>query len=364
MYLGQEYYRRAKANIRIRIIIYRIHNIHTMSLIEKSFESLNASNWYNNVTKSGTAVAESFTGTDPNVELRIVNKQQSSIGSISYADFLINPELNSFDFNTEIFWGRELDNDGGDNYQIRFGSTFAFTLYFNFWDDFGVDPGYPLHFRGQGVYLLNTAGVPVFRSTTAPGPRGPGENTWYPVRVLYNKNAANTWTVLINGVTVLTYADPNVNTWQNTANNKGVTVSAVSGGGLKMALSVRRLSLSYKSMMPVLTLQTGSMPQKFYPSADDSTFSSNRAAYMRTLYPRITDTATAGEVTKQKLIYNRHDASSRMERLKLQAIGKSSMRLKETETLQFKAPNVNDVREALSRSRSQGYAVPPKCQNR
>jgi len=117
-------------------------------------------------------------------------------------------------------------------------------------------------------------------------------------------------------------------------------------------------------MMPVRTLQTGVMPKKFYPSADDSTFSSNRAAYMRTHYPRITDTAAAANVTKQKLIYNRHDASSRMERLKLQAIGKSSMRVKETENIQYKAPNVNDVREALSRARAQGYVVPPKFQNR
>jgi hypothetical protein len=85
---------------------------------------------------------------------------------------------------------------------------------------------------------------------------------------------------------------------------------------------------------------------------------------MRTHYQRITDTATAGEVTKQKLIYNRHDASSRMERLKLQAIGKSSMRVKETENIQYKAPNVNDVREALSRARAQGYVVPPKFQSR
>jgi hypothetical protein len=127
-----------------------------------------------------------------------------------------------------------------------------------------------------------------------------------------------------------------------------------------MALSVRRIGLVYKAMMPVLTLQTGVMPKKFYPSADDSTFSSNRAAYMRTQYPRITDTAAAGDITKQKLIYNRHDASSRMERLKLQAIGKSSMRVKETENIQYKAPNVNDVREALSRARAQGYVVPPK----
>lgn len=329
-----------------------------MSLIEKSFESLNASNWYKNVTKSGTATTVDFSGSDPNVELRIVNGQTSSTEAISYAAFLINPELNSFEFNTEIYWTATA-GVGGDNYQITFGSTNTLTILFNFWDSYANNG-----LSGQGVYILNTSSTAVLKSTTDTGPRGTGENTWYPVRVLYDRNAVNTWTVMINGDTVLTYSDPNVNTWQRVANNKGVTVSAVSGVGLKMALSVRRLGLSYKAMMPVLTLQTGVMPKKFYPSADDSTFSSNRAAYMRTLYPRITDTATAGEVTKQKLIFNRHDASSRMERLKLQAIGKSSMRVKETENIQYKAPNVNDVREALSRARAQGYVVPPKFQSR
>jgi hypothetical protein len=33
MYLGQEYYRRAKA--KIRIIIYRIHNIHTYNVAHR-----------------------------------------------------------------------------------------------------------------------------------------------------------------------------------------------------------------------------------------------------------------------------------------------------------------------------------------
>jgi len=325
-----------------------------MALIEKTFESLNATNWYNNVTKSGTAVAESFTGTDPNVQLRLVNGQTSSSGSISYTNFLINPELTSFEFTTDISW-TPTALGGGDNYQIRFGSTTSLTIFFNFWTDFSNNG-----LSGQGVYILNSSGAAVLKTTTAPGPRGTGQDQWYPVRVLYNKNAVNTWTVMVNGTTVLTYADPNVNTWQNVVNNKGVTVTAVSGGGLKMALSVRRIGLVYKAMMPVLTLQTGVMPKKFYPSADDSTFSSNRAAYMRTQYPRITDTAAAGDITKQKLIYNRHDASSRMERLKLQAIGKSSMRVKETENIQYKAPNVNDVREALSRARAQGYVVPPK----
>jgi hypothetical protein len=258
----------------------------------------------------------------------------------------------------EVYW-TPTESTGGDNYQITFGSTMPFRIYFNFWPD-KVDNG----FSGEGVYILNSSNIAIFKSTTAPGARGPGADQWYPVRVLYNKNAVNTWTIIINGTTVLTYSDPNAQTWQQVANNKGVTVTAVSGGGLKMAFFLRRLNLAFKAMMPILTEKTSAMPQKFYPSADDSTFAGNRAAYARTLYPRITNTATAAQITKQKLVYNRHDASSRMERLKLQAIGQSSMRLKETETLQFKAPNVNDVREALSRSRSQGYIVPPKCQNR
>ena len=324
--------------------------------IEKTIESINYTNWYSKFIKSGTAVGVSPTGVDPNVQLRIVNGETSSSGSVSYPDFLINPDLTSFEFNTEVYW-TPTELTGGDNYQIRFGSTTTLTVLFNFWDSYANNG-----LSGQGVYILNSSGTAVLKSTTAPGPRGTGQDLWYPVRVLYNKNAANTWTVIINGTTVLTYSDPNAQTWQQVANNKGVTVSAVSGGGLKMIFYIRRLGLVYNAMFPILTATTSAMPQKFYPSADDSTFSSNRAAYARTLYPRITSSATAAQITKQKLVYNRHDASSRMERLKLQAIGQSSMRLKETEKLQFKAPNVNDVREALSRTRSQGYVVPPKCQ--
>jgi hypothetical protein len=326
--------------------------------IEKTTESINYTNWYTKFVKSGTALGVTTTETDPNVQLRIVNGETSSSGSVSYPDFLINPELTSFDFNMEVYW-TPTESTGGDNYQITFGSTMRLSILFNFWDDY-VNNG----LSGAGVYILNSSNAAVLKSTTAPGSKGPGSDQWYPVRVIYNKNAVNTWTVMINGTTVLTYSDPNAQTWQQVANNKGVTVSAVSGVGLKMGFFLRRLNLAFKAMMPILTEKTSAMPQKFYPSADDSTFAGNRAAYARTLYPRITNTATAAQITKQKLVYNRHDASSRMERLKLQAIGQSSMRLKETDTLQFKAPNVNDVREALSRSRSQGYMVPPKCQNR
>jgi hypothetical protein len=121
--------------------------------------------------------------------------------------------------------------------------------------------------------------------------------------------------------------------------------------------------------MSIEKTNTALMPQKFYPSADDSTFSSARAAYTRVAYPRIGyanagSAGSAAEITKRNLVYGRRDAASRVERLKLQAIGQSSMRLKEIEELRFKAPNVNDARDALRRSRSHGYVVPPKVVNR
>lgn len=324
--------------------------------IEKTISSFNTTNWYNKISKSGSASTEIPTGNDPDVELRIVNGGNTVNGTITYSDFLINPELNSFEFNTEVYWTPTV-SDGGDFYRLTFGSAMKFSFLFQFYNGYSSNG-----FTGAGVYILNAGDLAIFKSVTSPGPTGPGPNQWYPVRVLYNKNAVNTWTVIINGVTVLTYNDPNAKTWQQVPNNKGVAVTAHSGGGLQMKFFVRRLGLVYKAIMPILTFKTAVMPKKFYPSTDDSTFSSNRAAYMRTYYPRIVDTATVSEVTKQKLIYNRHDASSRMERLKLQAIGKSSMRLKETDTLQFKAPNVNDVRDAVWRTRSNGYIVPPKCQ--
>jgi hypothetical protein len=325
--------------------------------IEKTFESLTYTNWYNNIVKTGTVASQPTTGSDPNVQLRILNKETSQNGTITYSNFLINPALNSFDFNMEVFWSPNNPSDSntaGDYYQVKFGGAMSFTLLFNFWSEYSNHD-----LSGVGVYVINSSGRAVMKSTTSPGPKGPGEDQWYPVRILYNNNDVNTWTVLVNGTQVLTYTDPNVKIWQRVPFNNGVAVTAHSGGGLKMIFSVRKLSLIFKANVPTI-FQTSVMPKKFYPSADDSTFSSNRAAYMRTYYPRITETETVPEVTKQKLIYGRHDASSRMERLKLQAIGKSSMRLKESDQLLFKAPNVNDVREALSRTRSQGYVAPPK----
>jgi hypothetical protein len=328
---------------------------------EKAVTLFTENDWHLKFARSG--VAEPPTGINPNVQVRLINVQVSQSGVLTYPDFFINPYLNSFEFDMEVLWIPLTSNDGGDNYTVRFGNTKKFSIFFNFWNGYGINENYPLHLRGEGVYILNSSGYPLAKGAVIS--RGPGENQWFPVKIIYNKNAAVTWSVYVNNVLALTYTDSSVSTsdsWHKVSNNKNIMVSAHSGGGLHMQLFVRKLNFIYKTTISANTMV---MPPKFYPSADDSTFSSNRAAYARSIYPRIANDASktnAEQITKQKRIYNRHDASSRIERLKLQAIGESSMRLKEDETLSFKAPNVNDARDALRRTRSHGYIVPPKGQ--
>jgi len=110
-------------------------------------------------------------------------------------------------------------------------------------------------------------------------------------------------------------------------------------------------------------MNTGAMPPHMYPASSDSMFSAGRLAYVRASQPTstvFTAPLSVAEATKRKQIYDPHNASSRMERLKMQAIGQGSMRIMPGEELRFKAPNVNDPRDAMRRMRSGGYVVPAK----
>ena len=108
---------------------------------------------------------------------------------------------------------------------------------------------------------------------------------------------------------------------------------------------------------------TTMMPPHMYPASSDSMFSAGRVSYVRASQPATTAFAaplSVAESTKRKQIYDPHNASSRMERLKMQAIGQGSMRVMPGEEIRFKAPNVNDSRDALRRMRTGGYVVPAK----
>jgi len=330
--------------------------------IEKTVTVFNPTTWHTNIQLSGAA--EEPTGVDPDLQIRIVNGGEAGPdGAITYPNFPIStPTLESFEFNLELYWQTDpLVTNPGDYYSIRFGSgsTNPIDVVFVFWTGYSNNG-----FSGSGIYLLKN-NVAVAKSALSPGAGGAGQNQWYPITIKYNKSVLNTWTIITNGVTVMTYSDANALSWQQLPNNDQVSVMAHSGVSLRMRVWIRKLNAFYKAILPIQTYNTALMPVHFYPASSDSTFSSGRAAYNRVFYPRIggggseTNTISAAEITKRNFVYNRRDASSRVERLKLQAIGKSSMRLKETDELRFKAPNVNDVRDAVRRSRSRGYMVHP-----
>ena len=138
---------------------------------------------------------------------------------------------------------------------------------------------------------------------------------------------------------------------------------AMAGGSLE-SIGAISLSIGGQVTSSPTTVKAGIMPPHLYPASSDSMFSTGRNTFARTSVPANAATITAAEATKRKQIYDPHNASSRMERLKMQAIGQSSMRVKPGEELRFKAPNVNDARDAVRRMRSGGYVAPAKSWNK
>ena len=141
-------------------------------------------------------------------------------------------------------------------------------------------------------------------------------------------------------------------------------LNAAMAEGSLQSIGAVSLSIGGQVTTPPPTVKAGIMPPHLYPASSDSMFSTGRNTFARTSVPANAATITAAEATKRKQIYDPHNASSRMERLKMQAIGQSSMRVKPGEELRFKAPNVNDPRDALRRMRSGGYVVPAKVRAR
>lgn len=91
------------------------------------------------------------------------------------------------------------------------------------------------------------------------------------------------------------------------------------------------------------------MPSKFYPSSFDSLLSNSRQAYIK-------DAGNLNGTT------NIADSSSRTQRLRLQAIGKSSTKqgLSANAELSFKNVSLQTVKDARRKCRNGGCTAPPK----
>jgi hypothetical protein len=193
---------------------------------------LNSNNWYSLMTRAGTAQAVSVV--DPLAQSQLVAGAVNSSGNWSSNSVPISTYANMF-FETQVFW------DGyGDLYSVSFGDTTAngwqgVCIMFMFWADYSNNG-----FVGSGIYLMKNS-VAIAKSNTSPG--GAGANTWFNVQVIYQKSTTSTWQVNINGVSALTYSDPNALTWATSAGNF-FSVGASSGFGLQINVWIRQLNLN------------------------------------------------------------------------------------------------------------------------
>ena len=94
------------------------------------------------------------------------------------------------------------------------------------------------------------------------------------------------------------------------------------------------------------------MPQKFYPSANDSMFSNARVSY-------VNECGNNPTAKQQTFDACNNDQSGYIQRRKMNAVGKSSVP-RTTETISFRSQNPNDVRSSLRKCRSGGCVAPAK----
>ncbi len=108
--------------------------------------------------------------------------------------------------------------------------------------------------------------------------------------------------------------------------------------------------------------RTVGMPPQFYPSAGDSLFSINRAAYLRTAGHLGQASVDYNALLNRKIkVFTSKDSSTYIQSRRIQSIGVSSTHVPlGSNYLTFKSPNVNTQRDALRRVRSSGSVAPKK----
>ena len=141
----------------------------------------------------------------------------------------------------------------------------------------------------------------------------------------------------------------------------------MSTNGYLIAPVVGPLSHQFPSAMPPHS--SGNLngrhpnPPSFYPSDNTGNYSNSRYNYYRTI-PSTKITAQDFEIMakKRKMNNNNNSSSLKTEYLKKVAIGKTSYKigLPYEADLTYRSYNKNDVKQALSRTRSGGCIAPKK----
>ncbi len=194
-------------------------------------------NWYNLFTRLNSAFTITQSGSNPNVQLQLNSTATgSSLTSLWYDRKIQN---NSFVAEFEIYLGGSAD---GTSFNVGYNSTStnvgegpngpAFTITFQLWTGSG---------RSRGIYLFDNSGTQVGLYTY-----NLDESVWRKVRVVYTRSTSNTWRIFFNGTNVITYSNPNNETWV-TSNSGNVFGFGSRTGGVTHNSYVRRFAVSIQN---------------------------------------------------------------------------------------------------------------------
>ena len=167
---------------------------------------VNAYNYYSRLSTSGTVTQS---GSDPNVQLQLMNVNYN-IGQL-YASARLQDRY-SFTVSFEMWNDSSAGGFGpGDGLSFFFGSSSATPGILSANGQYSLEM-YMYQYNGgvpRGIHLYKNGTRVVTNTTTT----WLGASTWYPVSLTFTRSPNNTVSVSFGGNVLYTYSDPNVETW-------------------------------------------------------------------------------------------------------------------------------------------------------
>lgn len=203
--------------------------------------------WWTKMTlRQNSTFAPTFNPgyTNPNIQLQLTS---SAVGNTNNGIHMTEriQDYDSFTLSFEIY----NSNSGADSLCVFIGASNAtvgentgYSGYVLSFDAYGPSGG------SQGINLLNGNNTYVVSNATSTWRNG---NAWFPVSIVYNKRATNTWEVIYNGSSLFTYSDPNFQRWVYRSSN--IWGFSAATGGVAADFWIRKVRLT-SSNIPMYTL--------------------------------------------------------------------------------------------------------------
>lgn len=280
-----------------------------------------------------------------------------SIGTYSSAMFAV-----SIESGTLYLWGGS-----------SILTSVSITNYRNVWDHFAVcrQTGVFNVYRNGARIVTVTASVNINNAST---PLTIGNESSATLAASFGGNITNFhWvkgTALYSGTSYVVPTAPITPVANTKILLKATTLGALLTDSSTVPKTVVSTLATWSAMTPFIApvvpvppyYRTVGMPPQFYPSAGDSLFSINRAAYLRTAGHVGQASVDYNELLNRKIkVFTSKDSSTYIQSRRIQSIGVSSTHVPlGSNYLTFKSPNVNIQRDALRRVRSSGSVAPKK----